>query len=368
MRETKESIQKIRDLQQTVEKANNRYNIVNQTLQYLSYKEKDGHPVKVLEGITLPATQWYFENLAINAIKQAVGLRKIPLVKFHGIEATKGRANLALKNLPPNCDITGCTYDEFFKKDNYVSKSGVSVLKEQDRPLPLMINFSWADYCWTVNFKAMESFAKMIGMNFDEGLAYITFSIKSRKKGKSNKNLLMECRGLCRSKNIRDGVRTSINRLLNQYARDKNVRCIYDVVYGGGSKGNTTMITLGYSVNVPENAIQSIRANHMEENNEFRKGNYQAYLHMKSRKSWGLGNMGRPKVEKTPERIRLDMAVWRWEPKWKSLKSNPEKKIKIASKYGVTVHQFGSMVAHYHGKLGEKRNGKITQDAQKLAA
>lgn len=337
-------------IEQTVEKANVRFDIVGQIMQYLHYKESINQPVNLVESVTLCAEHWYQENLLNNAIRNS-SLKNIPEVKIHGVEFEKSVAELALKNRPANADITCCALEDYYKYETLVSKTGTSFLQNYEREFPLSLNFLWNDYCRPVNTLLMKNFVDNISDNMKEGLAYVTFNLKPRQKGGAQK-VLADLAEFSKAKKLAKAVRIAFNRFFNRYARELNIRCIYDVVYGGGSIGNTTMITLGFAVNLPEATIKTIEENRMEIKNETRMSNYQAYMKMKTRKKWQCGRIGRPKVAKTSEQVKLDMAVYRWESKWGQI--SKEKKIKIAAKYGVNFKAFGSRVAWYHGKLGSK--------------
>ena len=351
----KETTEKTTDsIEQTVEKANIRYDIVDQEKQYLAYKESIGQPVSTVESVTLCAEHWYFENLLNNAIKHS-SLKNIPEVKLHGVEGKKSVAELALKNRPANADITCCMLDEYYKFETLVSKTGTGFIQEVERERPLLLNFIWNDYCCPVNLELMKAFVDNVSDTMKEGLAYVTFNLKLRQKG-GQKKALKDLEDFSKAKKLAKAVRIAFNRFFNRYARELDIRCVYDVVYGGGAIGNTTMITLGFAVNLPEKAIKPIQEDRMEIKNEIRLSNYQAYKKMESRKKWTCGRIGKPKKQKTPEEIRVDMAVYRWESEWDNI--SKEKKIKVAEKYGVNVRTFRCKVAWYHGKLANRSETK----------
>lgn len=350
------AVEKVTDsIEQTVEKANVRFDLVNQFMQYLAYKESINQPVEKVESVTLCAEHWYHENLLNNAIRNSC-LKNIPEVKLHGVESEKSVAELALKNRPANADITCCTLEDYYKYETLVSKTGTSFIQAMEREFPLTLNFLWNDYCRPVNTLLMKNFVDNVSDTMKEGLAFVTFNLKPRQKG-GQKKALKDLSEFSKAKKLAKAVRTTFNRLFNRYARELKIRCIYDVVYGGGAIGNTTMITLGFAVNVPEKAIKTIEENRMDIKNEVRLSNYQAYKKMQSRKKWQCGRVGRQKKVKNPEQVKLDMAVLRWEGKWDKISA--EKKIKIAKKNGVGVRSFGCRVAWYHGKLANRSETKL---------
>ena len=341
-------------IEQTVEKNTIRHDLVTLVEQYLHYKETRRNPIKTFNSLTLPAANWYYEKMLQTSIARAFFLGEKPLMFFHGVEVDKHVAVQSLRHLPRNCSITKCTLKEFLTNEHRTNNLGVGEITETLRSDSLNLNFAWADYCCVITPELIEDFAKMINNHIKEGIGAVTFCIKTRSKG-GNKKIIRSLRKYCKSPNLSQAVKVSVNAVLRRYVRNKSVKCIYEVVYGGGKLGNTHMITLAYSVNIPAKAITPIKENRIEKKNEIRSGRYQASKKMEAMRGWKI-TCRRPKAEKTKEQIRVEMAVDRWEKKWHSL--TKEKKQKIVDKYGVGLRAFACMVACRHGKFAEKRGLK----------
>ena len=355
---------KTKSIETSPEKASIRNDIVSQNLQNLVRMEKLGKHISTINGLTLPAKKWFFEHNFINHIGNAFFLANKPQVHFYGVEKEAKFIDQTFKNMPQSCHIVKGMLHEFIDNEVQFKTNGVGQILDTPRRVPIIFDFYWADYCLTPNMKNIEQFVQVLNNNIKHGLAYITFSLnlRGRKEGFQNEFS-------CYDKNKLIAVVNAINRCISKNVKGKKVNLTYKVLYAGGESERTPMITIGFSVGIPANAIRVIDEDRMTKKRELKshRANFVNKLQNNTYKTAMQDHRGRPRKSAkkiiTPEQIRLEAAVTRWESKWDSLKGNNEKKAKIAAKYGVSLHSFGSMIACRHGKFVEKRLAKIRMAA-----
>jgi len=349
---TKATEQKIKSIELTVEKNNIRNDIASIVNQYFLYRERIKKPITSWHSLGLPAHNWFFENLLKSSVDNAFYLKKKPELYFDGVDMEKDVATISLRNMPRNSTITCCSFADFLRNKNVVNKIGVSeIVKDQPRDNPVQYDFAWPDYCCPPTIELIKDFAKMIQNNIEMGQAALTFCLKIREAG-GNQGKLESLKKYCSSPNLRTAVRVTVNLMLRKYAPGKKCECVYDVVYGGGRIGNTTMITLLYNINIPKNVIKPISEDRVEKKNEIASSRYQASKRMERIRGWKIRS-SKPKAELSPAQLRIRSAVDRWESKWNKL--DDDKKGRVAEKYKVTMRSFASMVACRHG-LHAKRS------------
>tara|TARA_Y100000310_G_C20544754_1_gene745071 strand:- start:519 stop:1130 length:612 start_codon:yes stop_codon:yes gene_type:complete len=203
----------------------------------------------------------------------------------------------------------------------------------------------------------MADFAKMIEKNIDEGIVGVTFCLNVRAAG-GRKCRLEGFKEHCKSPTLHQGIKVTIGSLLRRHAKGKDVRCIYDVVYGGGESGKMTMITLLYSVNIPEEALVMVEKDMTDGDSKRNSSLYNAARRLKQMHGWKIGRKGYQIKLRTPEQDLLCKAVEQWESKWEQL--DREQKEQIASEHGVSLRSFACMVSHKHGKLANKGKEKAS--------
>ncbi|MGI9569276.1 MAG: hypothetical protein ACR2PH_05955, partial [Desulfobulbia bacterium] len=196
---------------------------------------------------------------------------------------TRSVALKALMNLPENANILKGDFSDLFNK-NLIRKKNSLLFAKGEAKTPNKYNFVWADYCCPVRRILVDNLIDVINNNVDKGIVYVTFCGSTREKG-GRKNLLNDLgvkSNKVDSKDMPDVLAKHISKMVVNSSK-KRVHNVYSVVYGGGRTGQTTMITLGFSVNLSKDAITVI-----SENRQGRDGNrYATYYKMKKTKGWG---------------------------------------------------------------------------------
>jgi hypothetical protein len=346
----------IKSIEQTPEKNCVRNDIVFQNLQHLRYRESKNDPVTVISAVTLPAERWHLERLWLNTLDNAVRsgiIKNHPSVHIQGVEKGKDNFIESSIHVPPNCNITHGMLNEFLDNEVRYSRSGLGQIDLSTlRYNPVTMSFYWADYCMPADIEVIKDFAKRICSNMPEGIAYLTMSLRLRGK---TKKFLKDFKkfGVI---NYAQSVENAVNYHINQNMKGikgKKINLIYKVVYGGGEKEGTTMLTIGYSINIPKEAITVIRENRIEGKRDLKKRRKAIAWHLKHKK-FKVFKPAKVKPVKTYKDMRVELAVTRWKDKWGDL--SKEKKEKIASKYGLRASQFRCKVAHHHGAFLIRKN------------
>lgn len=340
-------------IEQTVEKAKIRQDLVGITQQWLLNRERNNKPIQNIRCLSLPAEQWFFEYGLSHGVQNSFFLKNKPTFHFDGVERKRVTAIKSFLNKPVNSTLTGCCFfNEFLKHEVRFNKNGLGLVdRDSERATQPQYEMIWADYCGEATVDMLKDFTLMIRNNVNEGFVAITIKLNSRVH--SEKEYRKRFKKYCSSNKLSKAIRVTINTLLHQNVKGKDVRCVYDVVYAGGEVGRSTMQTLVYSVNIPKNALITIKENRRENDTDTKyQSRYSTASKLLKIRRWKVGRLGVAKKEKTPEQIRLESAVARWEKKWDSISKT--KKIAIAKKYNVGVRTFGCKVAWYHGKLANK--------------
>ena len=365
MKKVTEATKKIRNIENTVKKNNIRLDIIGQTTEWISNQEKKNKPITHLHGASLPADKAYFENGFYHAINNSPFLHHKPAVSFDCAEKEKSIATKAMKALPPNCNVLKGEFKDLLKKE-IVRDSGAIFIKGKKPTKINTVNFAWADYCCPANMTLVNDFADMIINNMKSGLAYLTVGGYNRGKG-GRKTIIKRFARYAIDKESTDALRinSGIIDAINAKLKNskKNIKCIYNVIYGGGKHGITTMMTIGFSVNLPANMVTLIE--------DYRQGQDQidgrvvrmsAYLSgkrawtqkvRKQRKTKGRKLSPERKaeikaIEKARRAIKKKIAV-RMKRGWDNKK--------IAEELNLKVGSVGSMVAWLNpeGKLFKKK-------------
>jgi len=293
----------------------------------------------------LPADECRFEHNT-NGLFNLMGLSKVELLHY-GIERDKTVANMAIKNKPENAILFRGTFHELMtRKITSITKEGIGYIDTDTEDRTKDINFCWSDYCGQPNYELIRNnVGYMLGMV--TGMLYITLDIsgshyKGETKSKSGKVGMHKTLGL-KGKNIPK----EFEQLILKQAKKrgvKNVQCIYNVTYRGGSKQSTEMITLGFMFgDVIANTIRTI--NRVDLDNTVRKKNYLTYIrYTTNNKRWkapvkrGRKSLGKVNTytKATTEQKTIIL---------KMLGSGVDSD-KIATKLGVSKKIIGSIKAH----------------------
>tara|TARA_R110002126_G_scaffold253231_1_gene396267 strand:- start:2147 stop:3211 length:1065 start_codon:yes stop_codon:yes gene_type:complete len=228
---------KISGIELNVEKNNRRVEISTQKIEWLRLTKTCN-----LLSASLPAENWYAENLMCNMIEMAC-LPHLKNVEFHGMERNRSVALSSLKTLPKNATIINNTLHYALTRKVTINKNiGVGYVDELAKCSDMPYNFIFADYCCPINGLLIKHSGEYMGRMTD-GTFYITLGLHSRKAG-GTKQI---CKLLRLSYN---NIAESLpKRLIGNAKRNgSRARLIYRVLYNGGKRGSTSMITLGFMI------------------------------------------------------------------------------------------------------------------------
>jgi len=344
--------EKVVSIEQTVAKNNVRNSIGKQVKEY-AY----AYRMAIMEVATLAAENWIFEYGLLNNLKHSNILQKPPKLHFISAEKEKKTALASYINMPDNATVLKGLFSDIFKSPFRKSKAGFSYMTDNPKDIQKTnYNLVWADYCSYATTQLLNDFIYVVENHMNQGIIYLTFCL-SEKRG-AHKKSLKDLSKYSKSKDIAEATADAI-KVFAKKIKGKKIRKVFEVIYGGGKTSGTSMVTIGFSVNIKANAITELYFDDSEWKSKDRLKR-QSVVHNRLKKvgGWNVKKSGRRKstktrVKKTVEDIRLNGAVERWESKWSNL--TMEKKTAIADKYGVTIRQFACKVAHKHGKLAKAK-------------
>jgi ribosomal protein S9 len=266
---------KVNSIEHTIQKCRVRSEIAHQQAEVVSYYANTTTPITHVHGATLCAENGYFENQMVH-----LPALKGTKVTFNCAEMTRSIALEAIKNLPEGSRILHGMFSELFTED---FKENNYTLHKRYKEANHQYNFIWADYCSTLTRMGIKEFSGFINNHLDKGgIAYATFCIKCRKEGGYN-HLLKEAFGRTNKKSIQPDVlaEATAKEILKQTKKSKT-HLIYKVVYGGGTYGNTTMITIGVAKGIAKSAVTPIEGNRLGEGSSRNT----TFYNMSERKVW----------------------------------------------------------------------------------
>jgi len=369
MKKTTDATKKVRSIEHAVKKNNVRFDIIGQTLQWIANKEKTNHPIEHIHSATLPADKGYFENALHHSLNTNPFLTNRPSISFDCAEKVKTIAIKAMRALPENSYVLNGSYKDLFKK-NLVRKAGGAFTGVGKVTKPNTVNFAWADYCCPANMELTNDFVDMVINNIESGLAYVTFCGHSRGAG-GRKTIAKKFAKYATDKDsslalqINNGVIEAIIAKLKK--SNKKVELVYNVIYGGGQHGNTTMMTIGFAVNLPKHSITLIEDYRQGQSDNYGKV-YRMSTVLSGMRGWKIKDRkkhgrrkGRKGYKLSPERIAELHNI-------KKAKDNTRRKIAkryakgmdsktIAKELGLSTMQVGSIIAwlNPNGKLAKKK-------------
>jgi hypothetical protein len=348
---------KIDSIEQTVEKSKIREDIVSQEMQAVNFYAGTKNPITEIHGATLPAAEAFFENLVDHVFKTFSSHK--PKISFDCADMTRGVALKALLNLPENCHILNGQFSDLFEQD-LIRKNGV-LYATGESDYYNMYDFVWADYCCPIKTQLVKDFINVIENNVDKGLVYATFCGSTRAKG-GRKTMLKDIIGNSKLEATPENIANALIETIKKNTT-KNIKLIYNVIYGGGEKGITTMITIGFSVGMAKGAVEPIEENRQTRNH----ARYAVYYKMKHTKGWNVpvrkAQKKRKNAKSKAEAIKLEKEKVALRKKISIRLARGLNSEEIAEelnkKYGydLTTGQIGSMKAWMNkdGKLAAKR-------------
>ena len=349
MNEATEQKKKNDSIENSPEKNKVRQDIIMQFKKCMMYQK-----IKNARLLTLPAKKAYFETALVHSFKRD----EVPVnLDFIGVEMDMEIAPETFKNMPANSMVAGnCTIEDFLKYEHQATKSGAIGLTNVERTSPLLFDLIWLDYCGWVTEESMNHFVKCILENVKQGYIAVTWDLSTRHM--KPEEYAKTFKGYKKGMSLREAIIATIELKLK--AISKVVSLVYNVEYGGGDIGRTTMLTLGYSVNIPKKVVTPIEENFRDGKAEVKMARAGMIHKFKKTGKWEVGfkdspvrvakvkgSVGRPKLYANAEERRIILAVAKWAKKWKAIK-NRTKKVNIAKRYGMTINQFASKVAWHH--------------------
>ena len=312
--------------------------------------------------LSLPAEKAHFEHTLVHNFKRE-GI-DIDL-SFIGVEKNFSRAIKTFKNMPANSQVVGdCTIEDFLQYEHNASKSGAISLTDIKRATPLMFDFIWLDYCMLATEEGINHLVKCMLENIDKGYIAVTWDLSTRHMKPCD--YAKEFSGYKKGMSLREAVVATIAEKLKKIGKEINLA--YNVVYGGGDKGITTMLTLGYTVGIPKGVIKPIEENFRDGKNEVKMSRAGMVNKFKTTGKWEIGHKknvvevankknstetrGRPRIYASTEERDFAYAVKKYEGMWKNM--TRDFKIRVATRYGKSLREFACCVACKHGKLAER--------------
>ena len=356
---TSEDKKKNDSIEQTVEKEKVRTDICSQTIQWLAHQESIKQAVKHIQSATLPAENAYFENLLTHIMHNFSHLKTNPEITFNCAERIRGKAVEIIKSMPDNGYILNGDFSDLL--DKKLTKSP-RLLHKENKTAINKYNFMWADYCCPVNPTLVRDTVKAINNHIDSGVIYVTFCGLTRQEG-GRSGMLKRITGKEVKDPTSEEIADSIINAIEWGVPKKKINLIYKVIYGGGKRGGTTMITLGFSINVAKKAIEPI----VEDRKEAQRKYNNVYYKMKDKKGWAkkIDGRGRPtkirkksavaiKDQRAKIAIRKKVFV-RFNKGWDSKRIVID--LKKTYNLELTTGQVGSMIAwmNPNGKLTKKK-------------
>lgn len=225
--------------------------------------------VKDIRVASLPADRYDFEH-TFQTMLQDHPLSNNPNITFYGAENNREVFKQAVRNIPANGNLYfGNFYDMVMGKVDW--KSGLGY--PSDKVEPLRPNFMWADYCHNAVISGIEEFANMTAEVPDNSIVVVTFGKNCRSNG-GEKKLVTQFAGYTNGcKDFRKAVKGTTTFMVKAANRSRKVQLVFNVLYGGGGRGSSTMLVLGYAIGVSKD-LTLIEKNLRENKNESAKRNY----------------------------------------------------------------------------------------------
>lgn len=347
---TKTAVEKNENIENSVAKGNVRTDVGTQKQEVVNYLK-----MAEVTALGLPATEAYEENNFYHRMKRSGSNTKI---NFVGIEKSSEVTPKAYRNMPPNSKFCNSTIADFLIYKTIDKKDGYLIPTKEERESRFMFELGWFDYCGIPTNKNMEHLVDTMIHNIEAGYMAVTFDLSTRhmKPDEYAKELCGYSKGLT----LEQTVVKSIEKIIKKANTNKNIDLVLKDIYGGGAIGVSTMITLGYTINIPKGVVKPISENMRIERNETKMIRANTYYKLKN----GIeifapqgdkkdvikinGKRGRPQIYANAEERRLKKAVEKWSKKWHLFKNRRERKENIAKRYGKSLREFGSMIAWYH--------------------
>lgn len=352
---------KAANIENTVGKNNIRSNISRQFEQALHHLEQKGQSSSVVDIATLAAKEWFTENLIMNDIRNSLVLQNPPTLHFISAEKDKTVACDSYINMPPkNASVLYGSFSDIFRLPYRTARAGWSCLDETKTSKTTEKQYAliWGDYCAFASTQLLEDFVHVVTHNMHKGIIYLTFCLGTQHN--RHKKSMKDLSKYSKAKDIQDRTIEAVDYFANKI-KGKTVHKVLEIVYGGGKRSGTTMLTVGFSVGLPKSAITPLMSDDSDWKSTETKKHRQAVVFNKLVRvnGWKLRHVGRPSknsqksYKSSKQSAKIDKAVKHLEKTWKGL--DDLHKDAIVSALGISRGSMGSRLAHYHGKFGEKK-------------
>jgi hypothetical protein len=259
-------LDKLESIENTPEKSLVRNNLTLQRRRFIQHLID--HPTNTLghvnyTGVSLGGTSFFNEKLAIDSAKQEFG-EKVKM-QFHSAEYKHYVYLRACKNLPENCTIVEGELDNLIANETEYKSNGLGRIIDKLNNRTKTFDEIWADYCMTASKEMAKSGARHISFNIKSGLYYLTMYVGCREKG-GNDYKFRKLKAISGSKSNDAGeiMADLIRHYLERYGWKGRLDLVYNVRYNGGANGSSTMVTIGFAVNLPKGLITPIVENRQE--------------------------------------------------------------------------------------------------------
>ena len=290
---------KTESIENSVAKCNIRSNISRQIEDYLSKREKQKSPLGILRVASLAAETWLFENSLKNNLEHSLILKNAPEMRFISAERKKQVANQSYINMPlKNATVVHGVFSDIFTRPFKTSLAGYSYFTTRagDETIYRTYDLVWADYCCYASTELLNDFVHVAQNNIDKGFIYLTFCI-SKKRGK-DRSVVKDLKRYSKRKTD-DIIFLTVNAITHfaKKIKGKKLNKVFEVIYGGGSTLGTTMVTVGYSVGLPENIIKPLFFDDSEWMSADVRKKRQCIVSSRLNKhgGWNCKKVGRPK-------------------------------------------------------------------------
>jgi len=351
----------VADIEQNSEKSRIRNIMVLQRLQFVASLKpcKDGY-IPYREA-TLPASSWYNEEIAQDAIRFRFGDKV--RVRFDGIEKNEKIFHMAIHNLPENCTMVQGLWEDLFDKEIQYKSTGIGMTLNEPPTINPLYDWIFHDLCQSATKEVLKSAARIISRNMKEKGVYFATCYFGGRMGRVKGGVDRIAKNLrnlsgIKSDNYGEIMAAGIEKYLQWYGWKGNIRIIHNVTYSGGKKGSSTMVTLGLGINLPESLITPVIENRQVQN-QIRKAELNNhYYATKKNGVEALFNDGRGRPKGKGKKVKLidKQQVKIWRKIYKRWAKGLDSKT-IAKQLGLELQSVGSTIAHLSPVFAAKAKG-----------
>jgi hypothetical protein len=313
-------------MQDNTTKGKVRQFILDQTIAF-----QNQHRVKLFVG-DLPAEKWLFAN----GLFASLGKKNIKMI--YGFENSKKSAIVnAIASNPLCCENKNVKL-ELCNISDFISDAAKKYFANDEQykvPSSKITRFNvvWADFCGNpaehnkhrqkrkFTYKDIDAFVDFVSVQNKPALYYLTFSITGARIVGGKKALKQALSA--KAKNMPAAILEKIEKKLSSARVRHKVKRILKVIYRGGSRDSSQMITIGFAINFsPRPTFPIVKEN------------------------W-IGNLNKNKIQKIKKNQEItDLANLQKKAIILLLNSKKLSKHQIANAFQVSVMKVGAIAAH----------------------